>query len=83
MLQLKLEEEAAANSNGKGKRKADRQDDDESDLASTRGGKRTVGEGDVDSRLDKKKLDDVLSGKAVAFGGKPVSEEEMGKFLSL
>lgn len=71
-MQLKLEEELA----GKGKRKAEREDED-----SSRSGKRTIGEGDVDSRLDKKKLDDVLSGKDVAFGGKPVTEEEMGKFL--
>jgi pre-mRNA-processing factor SLU7 len=40
-----------------------------------------LGEGDVDERLDKGKLKDVLEGKSGGeFGGKPVSEEEMGTF---
>ena len=60
----------------KGKRKAEGGDD-------SVGRKRTdIGEGDVDSRLDKKKLDEVLSGKAATYGGKPVTEEEMGKLHS-
>lgn len=42
-----------------------------------------LGEGDVDARLDRKKLDDVLKGKSSTFGGAPVTEEEMGRFCSL
>lgn len=69
MLQLRAEEDART---GKGKRKA--VDEDEG------GRKRAVGEGDVDKRLDKAKLDEVLKGKSETFGGKPVTEEEMGTF---
>ena len=71
MLQLKTEENAAADK--KGKRKAVEEDDG--------GRKRVVGEGDIDKRLDKAKLDEVLSGKAKSYAGKQVTEEDMGKFL--
>ncbi|KAK4698380.1 pre-mRNA-processing factor SLU7, partial [Phenoliferia sp. Uapishka_3] len=42
--------------------------------------KSTIGEGDVDGRLDKRKLEDALKGRGENFGGKPVTEEEMGMF---
>jgi hypothetical protein len=59
----------------KGKRKAE----DNGDGA---GRKRTdIGEGDVDKRLDKKKLEAALSGKNETYGGKPVTEEELGTSL--
>lgn len=58
---------------GKGKRKAL----DESDGA---GRKKYIGEGDVDQRLDKDKLDEILRGKSQSFAGKPTTEEEMGTF---
>lgn len=70
MLQLRAEEDART---GKGKRKA--VDEEEG------GRKRAVGEGDVDKRLDRDKLDEVLKGKSETFGGKPVTEEEMGMTL--
>ena len=72
MLQLKTEENAAADK--KGKRKAVEEDDG--------GRKRVVGEGDIDKRLDKSKLEEVLSGKAKSYAGKQVTEEDMGKLFA-
>jgi hypothetical protein len=71
MMELKAEE---ARGEGKGKRKATL---DELDGAGRKRG--TVGEGDVDSRIDKAKLAAALSGNAVnTYVGKEVSEEDMG-----
>lgn len=69
MMELKAEEARE----GKGKRKATL---DESDGA---GRKRIVGEGDVDSRIDRAKLEAALKGNAVStYVGKEVTEEDMG-----
>lgn len=65
VVELKAEQDAAAKGAKSGK--------------AARGEKVALGEGDVDARLDPKKLEDALKGTSKTFGGAPVTEEEMGE----
>ncbi|KAI5474367.1 pre-mRNA-processing factor SLU7 [Pseudohyphozyma bogoriensis] len=71
LMQLKAEKAEEENRPGKGKRKA-------LELDEGAGRKRIdLGEGDVDGKLDRKKLDDILKGKGGDRANKEVTEEDM------